>query len=154
MEQQSALNMLLQLDQQLCFALYTCEKEMTKLYRPLLEELGLTYTQYITMLALWEQDAISVKALGARLYLDSGTLTPLLKRLEAAGLLRRERAVQDERVVIVRLTAQGQAMKQQARAVPLAMIRRTRLSPEALVQLRDQLTQLTATLNQFTEEEE
>jgi len=142
----------LRLDQQLCFALYTCEKEMTKLYRPLLESLGLTYTQYITMLALWEKDEISVKALGQKLFLDSGTLTPLLKRLEASGLLRRERDAQDERVVIVRLTEQGIAMKQQACAIPLQIVNRTRLSPEDIVKLRDQLTQLTHILNQYTEE--
>ncbi|OPA74604.1 MarR family transcriptional regulator [Paenibacillus selenitireducens] len=143
----------LRLDQQLCFALYTCEKEMTKLYRPLLEDLGLTYTQYITMLALWEKDEISVKTLGQKLFLDSGTLTPLLKRLEASGLLRRERDAQDERVVIVRLTEQGIAMKQQACAIPLQIVHRTQLSPEELIKLRDELTQLTNILNQYTEEE-
>ncbi|WP_152392862.1 MarR family winged helix-turn-helix transcriptional regulator [Paenibacillus guangzhouensis] len=143
---------LLRLDQQLCFALYTCEKEMTKLYRPLLESLGLTYTQYITMLALWEKDEISVKALGQKLFLDSGTLTPLLKRLEASGLLRRERDVEDERVVIVYLTEQGIAMKQQACAIPLQIVNRTRLSSEDIVKLRDQLTKLTHILNQYTEE--
>lgn len=142
----------LQLDQQLCFALYTCEKEMTKLYRPLLENLGLTYTQYITMLALWEKDEISVKTLGQKLLLDSGTLTPLLKRLEASGLLRRERDAQDERVVIVRLTEQGIAMKQQACAIPIQILNRTRLSPEEIVKLRDQLNQLTHILTQYTEE--
>ena len=82
---------MLELDNQLCFALYACAREVTKLYRPFLDELGLTYTQYVTLLALWEKDEVPVKELGRRLYLDSGTLTPLLKKLEAMGLLRRER---------------------------------------------------------------
>src|SRR5438132_4782254 len=94
----------LQLDNQLCFALYSASLAMTKLYKPLLDELGLTYPQYLVMLALWEQDGLAVSGLGERLSLDSGTLTPLLKRLEAAGFISRVRDVEDERRVRVTLT--------------------------------------------------
>jgi DNA-binding MarR family transcriptional regulator len=108
----------LQLDRQLCFALYSTSLAMTKLYKPLLDPLALTYPQYLVMLVLWEQDEIGVGELGARLYLDSGTLTPLLKRLESAGLVARTRAHDDERRVIVALTAQGRALRRRAEAVP------------------------------------
>src|SRR5215212_4007928 len=93
------------LDNQLCFALYSASLAMTKLYKPLLDELGLTYPQYLAMLVLWEQDGLMVSDLGERLSLDSGTLTPLLKRLESAGLIARIRAVEDERRVLITLTA-------------------------------------------------
>ncbi|TMH29511.1 MAG: MarR family transcriptional regulator, partial [Betaproteobacteria bacterium] len=108
----------LQLDNQLCFALYSSSLAMTKLYKPLLDPLGLTYPQYLALLVLWERDALTVSELGERLFLDSGTLTPLLKRMEAAGWLQRERAADDERRVIVSLTAQGRALRDSARAVP------------------------------------
>jgi len=108
----------LQLDRQLCFALYSSSLAMTKLYKPLLEPLGLTYPQYLVMLVLWEQDGISVSTLGQRLSLDSGTLTPLLKRLEAAGLVKRQRASEDERRVEIFLQAPGQALKRQAAEIP------------------------------------
>src|SRR6476620_5280999 len=98
---------MLRLDNQLCFALYSASLAMTKLYKPLLEELGLTYPQYLAMLALWEQDGLMVSELGERLSLDSGTLTPLLKRLEAAGFVSRIRDVQDERRVHIHLTTTG-----------------------------------------------
>src|SRR3954462_6505588 len=97
-------NEVLHLDNQLCFALYSASLAMTKLYKPLLDELGLTYPQYLAMLALWQEDGQSVSQLGERLFLDSGTLTPLLKRLETAGLVVRERSVEDERRVHIRLT--------------------------------------------------
>jgi len=108
----------LQLDRQLCFALYASSLAMTKLYKPLLEPLGLTYPQYLVMLALWEQDGASVSTLGQRLSLDSGTLTPLLKRIEAAGLVARRRATDDERRVDVFLTPAGRRLRQQAQAIP------------------------------------
>lgn len=111
----------LQLDRQLCFALYSASLSMTKLYKPLLDPLGLTYPQYLAMLVLWEGDGITVSQLGERLMLDSGTLTPLLKRLESAGLLERHRDSADERRVLVRLTAQGRALKRRAAAVPAAV---------------------------------
>jgi DNA-binding MarR family transcriptional regulator len=109
---------LLALGNQLCFALYSASLEMTKLYRPLLEPLNLTYPQYLVMLVLWEQSGILVKELGARLHLDSGTLTPLLKRLEKAGFVRRQRDPRDERGVLVSLTKQGEHLKAKALKVP------------------------------------
>ncbi|OBR62297.1 MarR family transcriptional regulator [Paenibacillus oryzae] len=108
----------LKLNNQICFSLYSCSREITKLYRPLLQNLGLTYTQYIAMLALWEQDKITVSELGNRLYLDSGTLTPLLKKLEAAGLVTRTRDKKDERSVLIELTGQGSALREQALGIP------------------------------------
>lgn len=106
------------LDNQLCFALYSASLAMTKLYKPLLAELGLTYPQYLVMLVLWERDGLMVSELGERLFLDSGTLTPLLKRLEAAGLIARIRALDDERRVHVTLTAAGRRLKTRAAKVP------------------------------------
>lgn len=97
----------LKLDNQLCFAVYVASKEIIKQYKPFLDPLGLTYTQYITLLALWEKSDISVKELGQRLFLDSGTLTPLLKKLEAMNLIERVRSSDDERLIIVSLTKKG-----------------------------------------------
>lgn len=111
-------NEALLLDNQLCFALYSASLAMTKLYKPLLQDLGLTYPQYLVMLALWERDERSVSDLGQSLSLDSGTLTPLLKRLEAGGLLVRQRASEDERRVHVTLTAAGKRLKARARGIP------------------------------------
>jgi DNA-binding MarR family transcriptional regulator len=108
----------LALDAQLCFALYSTSLAMTKLYKPLLAPLGLTYPQYLVMLVLWESDGQPVSAIGQRLWLDSGTLTPLLKRLEAAGLVQRLRDAADERRVLIRLSAAGRALRSRARAVP------------------------------------
>jgi len=108
----------LKLDNQLCFALYSASLAMTKLYKPLLAELGLTYPQYLVMLVLWERDGLMVSELGERLFLDSGTLTPLLKRLEAAGLVARIRALDDERRVHVTLTAEGRKLKSRAAKIP------------------------------------
>jgi MarR family transcriptional regulator, organic hydroperoxide resistance regulator len=106
------------LDNQLCFALYSASLAMTKLYKPLLEGLELTYPQYLAMLVLWERDGLAVSELGERLTLDSGTLTPLLKRLEAAGLVARSRAAEDERRVLLHLTPAGRALKEKAKAIP------------------------------------
>ena len=108
----------LRLDNQLCFPLYAASHMIIRLYRPVLDPLGLTYTQYITLLALWERDDVTVKELGERLYLDSGTLTPLLKKLEAHGIVERERDSADERSVRIRLTESGTALKSQAAEVP------------------------------------
>lgn len=108
----------LALDMQLCFALYSASLAMTKLYKPLLAPLGLTYPQYLVMLVLWEEDGQPVSAIGERLTLDSGTLTPLLKRLESAGLVQRLRDAADERRVLIQLTAQGRALKIRAQAIP------------------------------------
>ena len=111
----------LALDHQLCFALYSASLAMTKIYKPLLAPLGLTYPQYLGMLVLWEGDGVTVSALGERLALDSGTLTPLLKRLEAAELLQRLRDAADERRVLLQLTPAGRALKRKALAVPPAV---------------------------------
>lgn len=108
----------LQLDNQVCFALYSASLAMTKLYKPLLDELGLTYPQYLALLVLWERDGVTVSELGERLSLDSGTLTPLLKRLEGAGLLSRLRDAADERRVLIRLTADGRQLKARAQRIP------------------------------------
>ena len=110
---------LMKLDNQLCFPLYAASRQVVSLYTPYLKELGLTYTQYIVFLVLWEKDGIPVGELGRRLFLDNGTLTPLLKKLEAEGFLTRSRALDDERVVTVSLTDVGRALKARAKDIPL-----------------------------------
>lgn len=130
------------LDNQLCFALYSASLAMTKLYKPLLDELGLTYPQYLAMLALWEQDGQSVSELGERLSLDSGTLTPLLKRLETAGLLARLRAVEDERRVRITLTAAGRRLKLRARRVPGCVLDKSGCSLPEITRLTRELQAL------------
>lgn len=132
----------LRLDNQLCFALYSASLAMTKLYKPLLERLGLTYPQYLVMLVLWENDGPTVSALGERLCLDSGTLTPLLKRLETAGLLSRQRADDDQRRVLVRLSAAGRKLKARAASVPSCVAQATECSLPELLALTDELQQL------------
>jgi MarR family transcriptional regulator, organic hydroperoxide resistance regulator len=131
------------LDQQLCFALYAASRSVTSLYRPLLEPLGLTYPQYLVMLVLWEQDGLTVRELGQRLQLDSGTLTPLLKRLQAAGLVSRQRREQDEREVDIRLTDAGLALRDQASAIPECLAQCMQLSLDQMQALRDELKRLT-----------
>jgi len=135
------------LDQQLCFALYAASRSVTATYRPLLEALGLTYPQYLTMLVLWEQDGLTVRELGQRLQLDSGTLTPLLKRLQQAGLVSRQRRRSDEREVEIRLTNEGRALQEPAKAVPECMAARLCLSNDDMQRLRDELKQLAAQLS-------
>ncbi|MET7481159.1 MarR family transcriptional regulator [Streptomyces sp. NPDC005648] len=132
------------LDDQLCFALYAASRAVTARYRPLLDELGLTYPQYLVMLVLWEQDSISVRDLGASLQLESSTLSPLLKRLEAAGLLRRERRAEDERSVAIRLTGAGAALQERARTVPLAIGDAMGLTPEQDAMAKQLLRLITA----------
>jgi MarR family transcriptional regulator, organic hydroperoxide resistance regulator len=127
------------LDNQLCFALYSTSLAMTKLYKPLLDELGLTYPQYLVMLVLWEEDGPMVSELGERLYLDSGTLTPLLKRLEAAGLVARVRDTQDERRVHITLTAAGRKLKARAQKIPGCVRTASQCSLGELMQLKQQL---------------
>lgn len=133
---------LLRLDHQLCFALYSTSLTMTRLYKPHLDRLGLTYPQYLAMLALWEQDGQSVGELGARLHLDSGTLTPLLKRMEASGWLERRRSRADERRVEILLTAAGRRLKPRAAGVPLALLAASGCSAGELRALSQQLQQL------------
>lgn len=120
----------LKLENQLCFPLYACARETIKLYTPLLEKLDLTYTQYITMLVLWEKKSINVKTLGEVLYLDSGTLTPLLKKLESKGLVTRQRSKEDERNLIVELTEAGEQLREEALSIPIAMAKCVSLEPE------------------------
>jgi DNA-binding MarR family transcriptional regulator len=132
------------LDHQLCFALYSSSLLMTKLYKPVLTPLGLTYPQYLVLLVLWETDRIAVGELGARLYLDSGTLTPLLKRMEASGLLTRTRAADDERRVIVGLSASGRALRRRAEQVPQRMACAMGCELEQIAALASQLQALRA----------
>lgn len=132
----------LKLDNQLCFALYAASLAMTKLYKPLLEELGLTYPQYLVMLVLWEGDGLAVSELGRRLSLDSGTLTPLLKRLEAAGLVSRLRAVDDERRVHIHLSAAGRRLKARATKVPACILAATQCPLPEVVRLTQELHRL------------
>ena len=133
---------LLRLDHQVCFALYSASLAMTKLYKPLLDALGLTYPQYVALLALWERDGLTVSELGERLFLDSGTLTPLLKRLEAAGLVARLRDVQDERCVRITLTPQGRALRERAEDIPRCVMERSQCDVSELQALTRQLTTL------------
>jgi DNA-binding MarR family transcriptional regulator len=133
---------MLKLDNQLCFALYSASLAMTKLYKPLLDELSLTYPQYIVMLALWEQDGLMVSELGERLSLDSGTLTPLLKRLEAAGFVARLRDVDDERRVRITLTAAGRRLKAKAERIPACVMAATQCSLPEIVRLTRELRDL------------
>ena len=135
-------NEALLLDNQLCFALYSASLAMTRLYKPLLDELGLTYPQYLAMLVLWEQDGVMVSELGDRLSLDSGTLTPLLKRLEVAGLVARIRDVQDERRVHVSLTAAGRKLKARAARIPGCVLSATQCSIPELISLTQQVQAL------------
>jgi DNA-binding MarR family transcriptional regulator len=130
------------LDNQLCFALYSASLAMTKLYKPLLDKLGLTYPQYLAMLALWEEDGLAVSELGHRLRLDSGTLTPLLKRLEAAGLVSRVRATHDERRVHISLTAAGRKLRARAENIPGCLAQAAQCEVPELVQLTRRIQSL------------
>ena len=132
----------LKLSKQLCFPLYACSREMIKLYKPWLDELGLTYTQYITMMVLWEHKSMTVKGLGQELYLDSGTLTPLLKKLEEKGLVTRRRSDLDERNLIVTITEAGEAMKDAALHIPAEMTKCINLPREDIRDLYRMLHQL------------
>ncbi|KPL59571.1 MarR family winged helix-turn-helix transcriptional regulator [Rossellomorea vietnamensis] len=128
------------LENQICFKIYTAEREITKLYRSLLEEIGVTYPQYLALLVLWEEKTISVKELGRKLFLDSGTLTPMLKRMEANGLVERKRSAEDERSVIISLTDKGREMKAKAECVPTRLLDRLEMDGEELSKLDQTLT--------------
>jgi DNA-binding MarR family transcriptional regulator len=134
------------LGDQLCFAVYSTMAAMNKVYRKLLRELGVTYPQYLVLLVLWERDGLMVSEIGARLFLDSATLTPLLKRMETLGLLHRARAKSDERQVIVSLTAHGRESKRRAAAVTDGMLCATQCAPDELASIRDRLLWLRARL--------
>lgn len=141
---------MLKLEHQLCFALYSSSLAMTKLYKPLLEPLGLTYPQYLAMLALWEHDGLTVSELGQRLQLDSGTLTPLLKRLQAVGLLERRRDTADERRVLLQLTAAGRALKTRAAKVPQHIACAAGCSLDDLASLTQRIKQLREQIQSFS----
>ncbi|SFB52089.1 MarR family winged helix-turn-helix transcriptional regulator [Azotobacter beijerinckii] len=134
------------LDNQLCFALYSTSLLMTKVYKPLLQALGLTYPQYLAMLVLWEGDGITVGEISARLLTDPGSLTPLLKRLEAEGLLSRTRSSKDERVVELHLTERGRALHDQARKIPSCIVAASEQTPAALAALKEELVSLRSSL--------
>jgi len=130
---------MLKLDNQLCFSLYVCSKEIIRKYKPLLDPYELTYTGYIIMMALWEEDNITIKALGKKLYLDSGTLTPLLKKLEAQGYISRNRSKDDERNVYISLTEKGRNFKEEALCIPEKMICLLGLEPKKGMKLIKEL---------------
>ncbi|MEU3556402.1 MarR family winged helix-turn-helix transcriptional regulator [Streptomyces fragilis] len=141
------------LDRQICFSLNAASRAFNGVYRVVLKELGLTYPQYLVMLVLWEHGTTPVKGLGERLRLDSGTLSPLLKRLEAAGLVRRERSAEDERSVQIHLTPDGEALRDRARRVPLRIAAATGLGHQDALALRALLDGLTEALDDFTRTE-
>jgi MarR family transcriptional regulator, organic hydroperoxide resistance regulator len=143
----NASDALLQLGNQVCFAIYSTAHAFNRVYKPLLDRLGLTYPQYLVMLVLWEQDGVTVKEIGDRLFLDSGTLTPLLKRLEAAHLVKRTRSTEDERQVLISLTPQGVVLKEKARAVPQAILVASACSVGEISAIRSDLVALRDRLN-------
>jgi DNA-binding MarR family transcriptional regulator len=138
----------LKLDDQFCFAVYAAARAVVQAYDPLLAELDLTYPQYLVMLSLWETDEVNLKDLGARLYLDSGTLTPLLKRLEGKGFITRRRSLVDERAIDIKLTAAGQRLRERAAPIPHGLACRIDLPVSQLVQVRDELKAILAALHQ------
>jgi DNA-binding MarR family transcriptional regulator len=137
----------LRLEQQLCFAVYAASHAFTRFYKPLLARLGVTYPQYLALLTLWEEDGLSVTAIGDRLLLDSGTLTPVLKRLEALGLVTRTRSTTDERQVLIRLTERGSAMRHVADGFPTQILSASECSGEEFDTLRRALTALRKNLD-------
>ena len=137
---------MLKLENQLCFPFYAVSRQLTKTYQPHLQALGLTYPQYLVLLLLWEHEQLTVKELGDKLLLDSGTLTPLLKRLEQRQLLSRRRDPRDERSVIISLLPGGRALEAQARDIPVQLLAKAGLSLDELADLRTQLNQLLARL--------
>lgn len=133
---------MLHLNEHLCFSLYACSRAISRLYRPLLEEMGITYPQYLVLLSLWESDGRTVKELGEQLDLDSGTLTPLLKRMEANELIRRVRSTEDERVVLVLLTEKGLALKGESDCIPSALLSASGMSTEDVSELNKTIKEL------------
>ncbi len=147
MAKKHATDLPLLLDNQLCFAIYSTAHAFNRVYKPLLDRLGLTYPQYLVMLVLWERDGLPVRDIGERLFLDSGTLTPLLKRLEAAELIKRTRNTEDERQVLIGLTSRGQALREKARAVPQGILAASACSVPELAAMKNQLIALRDRLN-------
>ncbi|MER5377747.1 MarR family transcriptional regulator [Streptomyces sp. NPDC002553] len=144
----------LRLDRQICFSLHAASRAFNGVYRVILKDLGLTYPQYLVMLVLWEEGALPVKKLGAHLRLDSGTLSPLLKRLEAAGLVHRERSARDERSVEVRLTREGTELRERALRVPRRIVSATGFELEEIRELKERLDVLTAALDSAAAQED
>ncbi|WP_029902877.1 MarR family winged helix-turn-helix transcriptional regulator [Prevotella sp. 10(H)] len=132
----------LKLNNQLCFPVYALSRQITALYRPYLDELGITYPQYLVLMVLWEQGSATVKRLGELLWLDSGTLTPLLKRMEMSGLVVRKRSAEDERVVDIMIADKGKALEKKAEAIPPVMKEKLGLNDAELKELRDKLNKL------------
>ncbi|MGM7683921.1 MarR family winged helix-turn-helix transcriptional regulator [Cytobacillus sp. Hm23] len=140
---------LLKLDNQLCFSVYALSREITKMYRPLLDELGITYPQYLVLLVLWESGESTVKELGEQLFLDSGTLTPLLKRMQDGGLIVRERSSVDERRVLIKLTEDGKLLQEKAICIPMSLIDNGEMSSNELVSMRKLVQQLLNQVHQI-----
>lgn len=138
----------MKLENQLCFLLYASSREMTKQYKPLLEKLNVTYPQYLVLLLLWEHETLTVKKMGELLYLDSGTLTPMLKRMEQQGLITRKRSEEDERSVLISLTEDGELLKEKAADIPETILGLSNQSGENLKQLKSALYTLLETLHQ------
>ena len=135
------------LGNQICFAVYSTAHAFNRVYKPLLDKLGLTYPQYLVMMVLWERDGVPVKDIGEKLFLDSGTLTPLLKRMEAADLIKRTRSTVDERQVLIALTSKGQALREKAKAVPEGILAASNCSVAELAAMKTELTTLRDRLN-------
>jgi MarR family transcriptional regulator, organic hydroperoxide resistance regulator len=147
MARKPATDLPLLLGNQLCFAIYSTAHAFNRVYKPLLDRLGLTYPQYLVMLVLWERDGVTVKDIGERLFLDSGTLTPMLKRLETAELIKRSRSTEDERQVLIALTSKGQALRDKAKAVPQAILAASDCSVGELSAMKNELVALRDRLN-------
>jgi DNA-binding MarR family transcriptional regulator len=147
-------NDVLKLENQLCFSIYAASRAITKIYRPFLDTLGITYPQYLVMLVLWENNTLSLKELGNILYLDSGTLTPLLKRLEGMALIRRERSREDERVLCVSITEKGMEMRQQAITIPECILDAMTVDISLLVSLKKEMDELLISLKKDNHSEE
>jgi len=152
MAKKQAADAPLLLGNQICFAIYSTAHAFNRVYKPLLDRLGLTYPQYLVMLVLWERDGVPVKDIGERLFLDSGTLTPLLKRLEAAQLIKRTRNTADERQVLIALTSLGQVLKEKARTVPQSILAASACSIAELSAMKNDLVALRERLNAVLEE--
>lgn len=140
----------LKLENQLCFPLYACSKEIVRRYKTYLDKLDLTYTQYIVMMVMWEERELNVKELGDKLFLDSGTLTPVLKKLESKGYVTRERSKIDERTLIVTLTKSGEELKEMALEIPLGMRGCLNINDEEMTQLRNMLNKILSEIGEET----
>src|SRR6266550_5870008 len=147
MARKHATDQPLLLSNQICFAVYSTAHAFNRVYKPLLDRLGLTYPQYLVMLVLWERDDVPLKDIGEKLFLDSGTLTPLLKRLEAQGLIKRTRSTEDERHVLIALTPKGQALREEARAVPQSILSSSACSVGELMAMKNEIVALRDRLN-------